>query len=220
MRLDEIIIVEKRKQIRTVYHGTSSVFLKSILKKGLVTTPPKVTYDSKSNDYGDPGEDTFSGGVYMTPDKKDAIRYAEDSVDINGGDPIIIEIDYVVGSEEMDEDSITRIIKVGFPKLLGEENRLMNIENFVKMLTSNYTESKRSFLKMFRTPNISRISDKARQTLIGQLFDYIIDYLKTIMESNSETRNKSIWNVMGSFVSYVRHDPKFENILRAMMKQM
>lgn len=125
MRLDEIIIVEKRKQIRTVYHGTSSIFLKSILKKGLITTPPKPTYDSKNNDWGDPAEDTFSGGVYMTPNKKDAVRYAEESVEINGGDPVIIEIDYVVGSEEMDEDSITRVIKVGFPKLLGEENNSM-----------------------------------------------------------------------------------------------
>lgn len=220
MRLDEIIIVEKRKQIRTVYHGTSSIFLKSILKKGLITTPPKVTYDSKSNDWGDPAEDTFSGGVYMTPNKKEAVRYAEESVEINGGDPVIIEIDYVVGSEEMDEDSITRVIKVGFPKLLGEENNLMNIETFVETLTVNYDDSKRSFLKMFRTPNISRISDKARQKLIGQLFDYIIDYLKNLIETTPEIRSKSIWNVMGSFLSNVRHDPKFENILRAMMKQM
>jgi hypothetical protein len=167
MRLNEILLLEKKKQIRTVYHGTSSIFLKSILKNGLLSTPPKRTYDRQINDYSDPADDTFSGGVYMTPDKKEAIRYAEESVDINGGVPIIIEIEYVIGSEEMDEDSITKIFKVGFPKLLGEENSKITVEKFIETLNADYTESKLKFLKLFRTPQISRISDKARQKLIG-----------------------------------------------------
>lgn len=220
MRINEIILLEKKKQTRKVYHGTSSIFLKTILKNGLLTTPPTRTYDSQVNNYSDPAEDTFSGGVYLTPDKKEAIRYAEESVDINGGDPIIIEVEYVIGSEEMDEDSITRIFKVGFPKLLGEENFKMPLEKFIETLNSNYSESKLKFLKLFRTPQISRISDKARQKLIGMLFDYIVDYFKNIIETNPDARNKSIWLEMGSFLSNVRHDPKFENILRALMKQM
>jgi hypothetical protein len=217
MRYKELITERRRQKTQVYYHGTSSVFVKSILKHGLVTDPKKRSYDSESDGYGDPAHDTISGGIYLTPSKKRAFDHAETSVELHGGRPIIVEVQYVIGSEEMDEDYITRII-TKFSRLLGDDKRRLSVEEFVDQISNNYyVPAKKKFIQEFDTPDIKRISRKAKSKSISMLFEYIIDYLDDL---SPDKKKQSIWLTMGSFLSEVRHDSKFESIIRDLMKQM
>jgi hypothetical protein len=104
----KLIDLTERNQQKTMimYHGTSDLFFKDILKHGLLANPPKRTYDSEN---GNVGYETY-GGVYLTNkflDARDAARYA---VEVSGGYPIIVNVQYVMGSGNIDEDRITYII--------------------------------------------------------------------------------------------------------------
>jgi hypothetical protein len=88
-----------------VYHGTSDRFLRGILKQGLMANPPERTY---SPGY-DPGHETF-GGVYVANGRWAAKNAANAAVDRFGGDGIILVIQYVQGSGNLDEDIFTRAL--------------------------------------------------------------------------------------------------------------
>jgi hypothetical protein len=103
-----LVDLTERNQQKTslMYHGTSDIYLRSILKQGLLATPPDRTYDGE---YGNEGYETY-GGVYLTADHRTAEDAAEHAVDAGGGNPIIITVQYVHGSGHPDEDIITHII--------------------------------------------------------------------------------------------------------------
>jgi hypothetical protein len=98
----------ERNQQKTslMYHGTSDVHLRSILKQGLLAEPPKRTYDGE---YGGEGYETYDG-VYLTADYNTAKGAAGYATDTSGGYPIVITVQYVHGSGNPDEDLITHII--------------------------------------------------------------------------------------------------------------
>lgn len=81
-----------------MYHGTSSAFLSSILKHGLL---PNVKHKS----FGGDDEAYHSlGGVYITTDKDYASEAAFTAIGTYPGIPILITVQYVIGSGGLDED--------------------------------------------------------------------------------------------------------------------
>lgn len=98
MKISEILLERKQQRVMKMYHGTSSKFLREILKKGLISNPKKRTYDE--------GDFATMGGVYVTTGVEVAADYAEQSVDINGGQEILITVQYVLDSGNIDEDYI------------------------------------------------------------------------------------------------------------------
>jgi hypothetical protein len=94
-------ILEKRMRPTTLmYHGTSSEFLRSILKHGLDPNPKQKSWDSG-------GELPSLGGVYMAPIMGRATKNAaKEAVTKYGGSPIIITIQVVSSSGTADEDDI------------------------------------------------------------------------------------------------------------------
>lgn len=94
-------LLERRFQPTTLmYHGTSSVFLRSILKNGLDPNPKQ-----KSWDVG--GAMPSLGGVYMAPNNARSTRNAaKEAVDKYGGKPIVVTIQVVTSSGTPDEDNI------------------------------------------------------------------------------------------------------------------
>ena len=90
-----------RQQVRIMYHGTSSVYLPSIKKFGLL---PNTSNKGFGND--DYAYETY-GGVYLTADRGTAVEAAHDVASLTRGEPVVITVQYVLGSGGLDEDEIT-----------------------------------------------------------------------------------------------------------------
>ena len=109
MQIKDIINERKLQRVQTMYHGTSSTQIPGILKHGLLAAPPKTTY-SRESGVDSPGYDTFTGGVYITSN----IDKAEDGADIasntHGGNPVMITLQYVINSGNIDEDDVSTIL--------------------------------------------------------------------------------------------------------------
>lgn len=100
MLIHELLVERRIRKIAVMYHGTSSVFLKSILKIGLNSEVKHKSWIGP-----DVGYESY-GGVYLTDKLSIAQVAATEAVKAHGGDPIIIEVQYVLGSSGIDEDYI------------------------------------------------------------------------------------------------------------------
>jgi len=85
------------------YHGTTTTFLREILKKGLVPDPKKKTWDS------DTGVLASYPGTYFTVDFMTALSAAGNTRNKFGGDRIIIEVQVETRTGLMDEDELPNI---------------------------------------------------------------------------------------------------------------
>lgn len=108
MKINEII-TERAGQQRVVimYHGTSSTFLPSIQKFGLDPNPLK-----KSFYFSDAWQSY--GGIYLTTSKQMAKAASDAAVGRHGGEPILITVQYVLGSGGLDEDNANQFILLSF----------------------------------------------------------------------------------------------------------
>lgn len=112
IRLCEDLISEAQfRQPRLMYHGTSSVFLHSILKQGMVPDPAKKRW----GDDPDETESMFSraslSGSYWTSNYMTASSSATSTMRKFGGDEIIIMAHIAEQSAYADEDNINTDIK-------------------------------------------------------------------------------------------------------------
>lgn len=106
-RVSSRALTERRQQRTSImYHGTSTAFLRSILKQGLLANPPTRVYTGDENDPGPIGYKTF-GGIYLADNQGLSSNGAIAAVDKFGGQQMEIEVQYVHGSGNMDEDKIT-----------------------------------------------------------------------------------------------------------------
>jgi hypothetical protein len=85
-----------------MYHGTSSIFLKKILKVGLLASPPTRIYDD--------GDLKTIGGTYITRNVETAIDYGQEATEKHGGQVILVTVQYVQDSGYVDEDYIMQQI--------------------------------------------------------------------------------------------------------------
>ena len=107
MKVNDLpILTERRRQKAVImYHGTSDIFLNSILKNGLMANPPKKTFDDGGEYH--PKSVASYGGVYLTNSREIARFIALDSLYAHGGNNILlIEVLYTIGSGSIDEDNI------------------------------------------------------------------------------------------------------------------
>lgn len=103
MRINELLIESRpgRQQVRVMYHGTSSTYLPSIKKYGLLPNPPNKGFGAELYGY------ESYGGVYLSADRGTAVEAADEVAARTDGDPIVITVQYVLGSGGTDEDEIT-----------------------------------------------------------------------------------------------------------------
>jgi RNA:NAD 2'-phosphotransferase (TPT1/KptA family) len=64
MKIQDILMERRQQKTGIYFHGTSSVFLRSILKNGLMKNPPKRVYSSDGIE--DDDQKTFPNAVYLT----------------------------------------------------------------------------------------------------------------------------------------------------------
>lgn len=221
MRYSELLLERSRRKTGIMYHGTSSVYLDSILSNGLLSNPPRVTY-SRDSSMDDPAYDTFSGGVYLTNDFDSALSNAEDAISIHGGDPIVVMVQYVVGSEQVDEDDITSLIKLVFAGILDSSTITTGVltrDDFIKVLdmSGNYSDARNRFIRHISTHRaFRRVSNRAVGELLGSMFDYVVDFVRNF--SRGDIRINSL--IQSYFLNSVRHDSEFEDLMRELMREM
>jgi len=102
MLISEILLERNRQRSRKYYHGTTTNYLNSIKKFGLLP-------DTGNVSFGDKGLQSL-GGVYATPYKQYATIAAKEVAKKHGGDPLLITILYVSKSGTIDEDLVRDII--------------------------------------------------------------------------------------------------------------
>lgn len=118
-----------RKKVETLYHGTSSTFLPSIKKHGLLP-------DTGQQSYGVDDGPSFEsyGGVYLTSDMHIAEDAAEVASLLHGGDPMIITVQYVLGSGGLDEDFVLGLVFKYINKLENIDPILRDLQNKIGKL--------------------------------------------------------------------------------------
>jgi hypothetical protein len=130
MRYHEIITELRSQKTNQVYHGTSTAFLRSILKTGL---NPDVEQRSWVGGGGTAGE-SF-GGVYLTADEMIAGWAADAASRTHGGEPMLITVQYVLGSGGIDEDEVFdsfisharyAVVENDYASLLGDAMKLIS----------------------------------------------------------------------------------------------
>jgi hypothetical protein len=101
MKISDLMLERPGQQTTTtLYHGTTSKYWPSIKKHGLL---PNI----EGNGFGSDDEAMRSyGGNYLSANKGTAEEAANEVAKIHGGNPIIISVQYVLGSGGADEDSI------------------------------------------------------------------------------------------------------------------
>lgn len=211
MRL--VDLTERRQQLtKLMYHGTSSEFQQSVLKQGLLADPPKRTYSGDEDDPGPMGYETF-GGVYITDDMTKAQGAARDAVDKFGGVPMIVTVQYAVGSGNLDEDHVTGILGMLLRQSMddfyeGQERGQFEEYGTFTEWESDNRESLISDLTGWAFNKMSGFGKPNQQTkqLLAKAFTYILDYVE---EDIIYVANE---------MEELRHHDKYLEIINALMR--
>lgn len=210
---------KKKKQTAVMYHGTSDVFLKSILKNGLLANPPKQTYSGEEDNPFGSSVRTF-GGVYFTSSRKYAETIARDAIEAHGGNPLIVTLQIVLGSMDIDEDLINNPLSrsiVNYYLYIAEKapNRTESIALFVAdYIENNETEFKR----IVSNELIEELSDYGKigytvKSLIYQLCDIFLKMLKRVGDFE-------LSYLFNSPLDFLRDDNEFEEIVSKIMNNV
>jgi virulence-associated protein VagC len=192
--VQESILIERRQQkTGEYYHGTSTKFLRSILKQGLLKNPPKRVYSPDG--IPDEGQRTFPNAVYLTNNFETAEEASIWATDVFGGNPMIVVVQYVYNSGEMDEDVFTFKIS---SFLRTEKTK----EGFVKKI-----------LQQFR-------GMKYNETIVTGLVEKLYDVIISFMEDNKLSRS-SLSNLPdGDIVNAIRLHPPYEETVSELLRRV
>jgi hypothetical protein len=115
---------------RTMFHGTSSKAISSILTHGLIIRPPTKVYPA--------GEEWAAfPGIYLAEDIEDAQIAAANAVDSMGGNVTLIEIQVETRTAVMDEDFLP-----GMGAAILSALRTLNLESANRILVHKMTGDK------------------------------------------------------------------------------
>lgn len=219
-------LMERRMQrTKIMYHGTSDVFLQSILKHGLMANPPKRVYGGDADDPGPAGYETF-GGIYLTDQTSLASSAAQDAREKFGGQPIIVHVQYVLGSGNLDEDLITNPIQRGLEELIsgfysaqdnegdhGDEDWTAGYNTFTdyeqenrEQVMDEIADGVYDKVKQYGTPNARFML--ILQEAINYLLDHVDEDMIYVGTTMSELRNHPMYiQMIEKMMASVNDDP-------------
>jgi virulence-associated protein VagC len=190
----ESILTERRQQkTGQYYHGTSTKFLRSILKQGLLKNPPKRVYSPDG--ISDEGQRTFPNAVYLTNNFETAQEASIWATDAFGGNPMIVVIQYVYNSGEMDED----VFSFKLSSFLRTEDTK---EGFVKKI-----------LQQFR-------GMKYNESIVTKLVEKLYDIIIAFMEDNKISRSSLSSLPGGDIVNAIRLHPPYEDTVSVLLRRV
>lgn len=210
---------KKKKQTAIMYHGTSDVFLRTILKNGLLANPPKQTYSGDEDNPFGTSVRTF-GGVYFTSSRKYAETISKDAVDVHGGNPIIITLQIVLGSMDIDEDLINNPLSKAIVNyyLYVAEKAPDQSEN-ISLFVADYIENNENeFKRIVSSDIIDDLSDYGKigytvKSLTYQLCELFLEIMK-------RTEDHGLSFLFNEPLEFLRDEPEFEEIVSKIMNNV
>lgn len=209
---------KKKKETAIMYHGTSDVFLQGILKKGLLANPTKQTY---SGDEGNPfgsSVRTF-GGIYFTSSRKYAEMISRDSIEAHGGNPIIITLQIVLGSMDIDEDLINNPLSkaiVNYFLYIAEKSP--SLDNIPEFVADHIETHESEFKKNIRSDVLYDLKSYGKiGYVVSSLLDQLSEVFIKIMSRVDEFELKHLFNEP---LDYLRDDSDFEEIVSKIMNNV
>lgn len=186
MRIDEIFIEGRpgRQQVTRLYHGTTSKYLASIKKQGLQPDQPAVGFG-----FSEPGSESL-GGVYLTANRQTAEEAATEVANRHGGAPIVVTVQYVLGSGGADEDSVRFI-------LLGAVDNANNAKDYARIATKAIN------------------AEEQMQVPQGDLW-YLERYYERALEIMSNADADEVWQVD----ELIFEDPEIRKILANIIQKI
>lgn len=192
MKLSDILTERRQQKTGIYFHGTSTVFLKSILKTGLLKNPPKRVYQDDGID--DVGQKTFPNAVYLTKDIETASEAQFWAYDSFGGDPMIVVVQYVYNSGEMDEDEFVFHLST----IVNEQRTKSEFVSKMLELFKGMT---------FNTAIVTK--------LLENMYDVIDEYMK----DNNIKKDQTLQNPNGPFSKLRVYEP-YEEIVSELLKRI
>lgn len=119
MRIHEIVAEAKFRKPVVMFHGTSTAFLREILKKGLLPSAKKAVYDKDSDTMTSGLPKKTLGGVYFSKSSRVARSSALQAANKFGGGQLIVIAQIAEQSSYADEDTISDTTLDIFKEVMG-----------------------------------------------------------------------------------------------------
>jgi len=218
MKIHDILTEKKTTVVSIMYHGTSDIFARQIMKTGLLANPPKRTYD---DDHVDAAMKTF-GGVYLTPKLSYANAISDDAVESHGGKPLLITLQFAQGSADVDEDLILdHFEKAVISYHLHQKNEYSEIYQDTQEEQEFHRDSIVLEFKQFARDMFSYMSTGLQS--IGRLGNNVPSVLLKLAQLVKKYVQKSDVDIM-SFLTqprmYLRNYPGFQEIIEELMRNI
>jgi len=219
MQIKDILSERRIQRVQTMFHGTSSTLVPSILKHGLLANPPKTTYSRDSN-VDTSGYDTFKGGIYLTSDVDKAEEGADMASAAHQGDPVLITLQYVLSSGGIDEDDIMSIMTEAI--LSDLPTKIETISDAAKYYSDNrnFQTALQRIERAYTDPSTINLSSyNARPAKIKLNRNALVELkvLATVVLrhiADQTARDRKVRNYISySILNEIRHNPAFETAM-------
>lgn len=194
MRLRELTEAKFRKSV-TMFHGTSSVFLPTILSNGLVPNPKKKKWDVDPNISLGTQSRVSLPGSYWTSNLLTATGSARSTTEKFGGETIVVIAQIQTRSAMADEDNVTHSLRLGYDSAFG--GRYSDSPGLVAGVYYDsrdyYEQVKQKFIDLTHR-ELSGDNEKkpVPEKLLGQTFDALT--LRIIAHGIKDAGNDRYWN--------------------------
>jgi len=112
-------------------HGTTSIFLRSILKQGMVVNPKQKRWDKDENTGPNTQSRVSLAGSYWTTNWGTASAAATNIIKKFGGDYLFVFAKITIGSAKADEDDIGSAMDMAFWSLMREHHPGITTDSFI-----------------------------------------------------------------------------------------
>lgn len=207
MRLRQLTDAKFRKSV-TMYHGTSSEFLPSILKTGLVPNPKKKYWDDDPNVSMTKASLASLEGSYWTSNILTASSSAHNTIKKFGGSAIIVIAQIQTQSAVADEDNIAFPLEWNYDKAFGA-----SISAKPKQVAYHYYDNrnyyedvKKKFIELTHN-DLSKNNDKKpiSNNLLANAFDAMS--LRIIAHGIKDAGDDTYWSPLKDIKNKPEEEP-------------
>jgi hypothetical protein len=193
MRINQLTEAKFKKPI-VMYHGTSSEFLSSILKHGMIPNPKKKKWDTDPDVSLTTQSRASLEGSYWTSNLLTATSSGSNTTNKFGGETILIIANIQTGSAKADEDNVTYELKYQYDKAFGG-----SYSSNPKLVADVYYDSKEYYDKAkdkFITNVHNNLKDNPNQPQPSELLSDIFDAstLRIIAHGIADAKGDEYWS--------------------------
>lgn len=194
MRLRELTEAKFRKSV-TMFHGTSSVFLPTILSNGLIPNPKKKKWDVDPNISLGTQSRVSLPGSYWTSNLLTATSSALNTTEKFGGETIVVIAQIQTRSAMADEDNVTHSLRWEYDSAFGGiySDKPGLVASVYYDSRDYYEQAKQKFINQVHN-ELSGDNEKKPipEKLLGQTFDALT--LRIIAHGIKDAGNDRYWN--------------------------